>query len=234
MFPEPSGKWRTVLTGVTLSGRYFVRAGRSRSHHFRLDVVTTPKLSEVHCRVEMPEYTRRPPYDGPLPAAGLTGLPGTRVELIARSNRPLASGQLQLVLGNATSTVTMQPTSAGAAEVAGSFTITAAGKFVVGVTDVDGTPSTETMAGVITLMHDDTPFVRILRPPAISLATPEATLPVQIGGEDDFGIVRLQLFRSLNDSRATPLDLEIPHPAAPHSTPTWRCHCRPMAWRPAT
>jgi len=48
-----------------------------------------------------------------------------------------------------------------------------------------------------------------LQPRTTSLATPTATLPVEISAEDDYGIRRVQLYRSLNDSRPMPMDVPI-------------------------
>ena len=47
----------------------------------------------------------------------------------------------------------------------------------------------------------------------MAFATPEATLPVLASGEDDCGISSVQLFRSLNDSRALPMDFDVPRPS---------------------
>ncbi len=55
--------------------------------------------------------------------------------------------------------------------------------------------------------------MRIVQPPPTSLATPDVTLPVNLLAEDDYGIARVQLFRSLNDSRALPVELPVPQPA---------------------
>src|SRR6185436_14659626 len=41
-------------------------------------------------------------------------------------------------------------------------------------------------------------------------ATPDVTLSVQLLSEDDYGITRVQLFRSLNDSRPLPVDGPVP------------------------
>ena len=60
------------------------------------------------------------------------------------------------------------------------------------------------------MLADERPFVRITEPPKMSLATPTAVLPVTLSAEDDCGISRLQLFRSLNDSRPLPFDLPLP------------------------
>jgi hypothetical protein len=94
MFPEASGEWRATLTNVTSAGRYFVRAHAGRSQNFRIDLITVPKLEAVRFRITPPAYTNRPAYEGPLPQGGLMGLPGTKVQLWAKSNRPLSGGTL--------------------------------------------------------------------------------------------------------------------------------------------
>ena len=35
-----------------------------------------------------------PPYEGPLPKEGVSGLPGTKVQIFLRSNRPLSGGTI--------------------------------------------------------------------------------------------------------------------------------------------
>jgi hypothetical protein len=60
------------------------------------------------------------------------------------------------------------------------------------------------------LLLDQRPLVRLLQPQKQSLATPEATLPVRVAAEDDYGVARLQLFRNLNDSRPRSASLPVP------------------------
>ena len=62
----------------------------------------------------------------------------------------------------------------------------------------------------VTVLVDQRPFVRILEPKANSFATPDAVLSVQIVAEDDFGLSRVQLFHSLNASRARAEDVPVP------------------------
>ena len=94
MFPEPGGAWRATLTNVTADARYFVRARGARSPRFSVSVLTVPKLQNVRFRITPPAYTHRPPVQGPLPPSGLTALPGTTVQVWAKSNRPLSGGDL--------------------------------------------------------------------------------------------------------------------------------------------
>ena len=160
MFREPSGRWRTVLSRVTEPGHYLVRSGRSRSRHYELAVITIPKLESVRFRVTPPAYTRRPVYEGPLPENGLSGLPGAKVRLWAKSNRVLAGGKLVIAGDGTNDGIALRPTGTRSDEVSGEFEIHASGKFEISVTDEADHDSPDRLAGSITLLHDDKPFVR--------------------------------------------------------------------------
>ena len=216
MFPDSPGRWRASVSSITTPGQYWVRARSARSHRFKLDVITVPQLEEVRFRVTPPAYTRDAPYEGPLPQGGLSGLAGAKVEVRVRSNRPLSRGALELISGDHHETVTLQPISADgdSHEVIGSWTIARAGTFQLKVTDVTGQDSRDSFTGTINVLKDQVPFVRLLEPAPQSLATPSITLPVIIAAEDDYGITKLQLYRSLNDSRALPLSLPTTDPAS--------------------
>jgi len=212
MFPDADRLWRTTIAHVTEKGEYFIRAHRARSERFKIGLITVPELKGTRFRVTPPAYTHLKPYEGPLPQGGLAGLPGTRVEVWLRSNRPLSGGAMQFETQEATEQLPLQPVESGSSEVTGSFEISRPGKVVMRVTDVEGQASRDTFTAPITVLSDQRPFVRLMEPQAISLATPEAILPVVMSAEDDYGVERLQLFRSLNDSRALPQDIEIPPP----------------------
>jgi hypothetical protein len=211
LFPEPGNKWRATLASVTESGQYYVRAPGGRSGKYRIQVITVPKLEQVRFRIAPPDYTNRPAYEGPLPQGGISGLPNTTVQVWAKSNRPLAGGNVTLSgpKGEVIGGITMTPLSANSQEVTASFPLKQAGKMQLRIRDVDGQESTENFTAPITLLADERPFIRIMEPKEVSFATPDSLLPVQLVAEDDYGISRIQLFRSLNDSRAVPMDVPI-------------------------
>ncbi|MEX0710857.1 MAG: hypothetical protein WD278_00820, partial [Pirellulales bacterium] len=211
-FPESDGKWRATIAEVRASGTYYARGHTARSHRFAIQVITVPRISEVRWRVTPPAYTHDGAYEGPMPQGGLAGLPGTQVEVWAKSNRPLSGGSLDIASGSQRERVALSATATASQEVSGRFEIRQAGKFSLNVTDVAGQQARESFRGSITLLSDARPFVRLLEPPGQSLATPTATLPVVISAEDDYGLSRVQLFRSLNDSRPLPLDLPLDAP----------------------
>ena len=66
----------------------------ARSKRFEIGIITAPKLEAVRFRITPPAYTNRPPLEGPLPQGGLAALPGTVVQVWAKSNRPLSAGTL--------------------------------------------------------------------------------------------------------------------------------------------
>jgi len=211
MFPEGNGRWRAAVANITSPGRYFVRAdrGRARSPRHRIDVITVPRLTHVRFRVTPPAYTRRSVYEGPLPAGGLAGLTGARVEVWTTSNRPLAAGTLLLTGAEATREVELVPTAPEAQDVHGSFEIRADGKIEIRVRDLAGQQSHDAFSASVVLLRDERPFVRITEPREVSFATPDVKLPVVLAAEDDYGIARVQLFRALNGSRALPIDLPL-------------------------
>jgi hypothetical protein len=216
MFPEAKGRWVATVSSVTLPGQYYVRSRASRSHYYKINVITVPQLEQVRFRLTPPAYTRDAVYDGPLPQNGLAVLAGTIVEVRARSNRPLSQGTVELIGGLKRETLRLDAASVDGVtnEVYGTWTIEQPGSFRLTVTDIAGQESNDALTGTVNVLKDHHPFVRLQEPPARSLATPSAILPVVVAAEDDYGVTRLQLFRSLNDSRALPMELSTQSPPA--------------------
>jgi len=214
MFPESQDHWKATVSSITRSGHYFVRAKKARSERHHYEVITVPQLEKVRFRITPPEYTRDAVYEGVLPQNGISGLKGTTVEVTATSNRPLSGGTIDLILNGDRQTIRLEPVvSDGTShQVSGRWTISQAGVFHLRVTDVAGQHSRGELTGPINLLQDQSPFVRLMEPAPQSLATPSVSLPIVIGAEDDFGVSRLQLFRSLNDSRAIPIQLQVESP----------------------
>ena len=210
MFSEAGGTWRAVLSKLTEPTKYFVRCYRARSEKYAIDIITVPRIETVRVLVVPPEYAGQPNYEGPVPDEGVKGLRGTKVTVWATSNRPLSGGKLLVTRGHAERAGKYRRTghaahrSRAARRPSASSRSQADGKFEFRVIDDAGQPSQQSFSGNVTLVKDQYPLVRILRPPPQSLATPTAVLPVVLSAEDDCGISRLELFRSLNHSRPLP------------------------------
>lgn len=93
-----------------------------------------------------------------------------------------------------------------------SFMIAGRGQASIYLTDIEGQRSKDVFTFPITPTADERPFIRIMEPKPESLATPDVEIPVVLAAEDDYGISRVLLFRSLNDSRPLALDVPVPTP----------------------
>jgi len=150
-----------------------------------------------------------------MPQGGISGLAGTRVEITAESNRPLSSGELQLLpTAGEGRTLRAHPAAEMPNSVTWEFTIQSAGKLSLSVVDVDGQRSASAISAAILVLKDQRPLVRIVSPKARSFATPDVVLPTRLEAEDDYGISSLALYRSLNGSRHLPDRFPVPIPAA--------------------
>jgi hypothetical protein len=225
MFQEPGGRWRAALTNVIEEQNYFVRARRARSGKYGIDVITVPQIKDVRFRITQPAYARRSVYEGPMPANGIAGLTGAKVEIFVTSNRPLTAAHGKLTSKEGSENLHWAAAKTDV-QIAGSFVIERSGRLDLTVIDEDQQASKDGFSVPIVLLPDDRPFVRLLEPKPVSFATPTSLLPVVISAEDDYGIGRLQLFRSLNDSRYLPM--EIP-PGSPAPTSTQQGIRLPLA-----
>jgi hypothetical protein len=211
MFPVSGGGWRASITDVTEPLGYYVRARRARSPRYAVRLVTVPQIESVDLRIMAPAYTRTPVYEGGIPRTGVTGIKGTLVEVRAHSNRPLHGGQLTLFDSDGRKSYPLAA-EGGSQTATGQFTIERSGRLEVRVTDVDGETSTDSITTSITLLPDERPFVRLMEPHALSLAVPDAIVPVVISAEDDFGVAHCELYRSLNGSPFLPADVRVSQP----------------------
>jgi hypothetical protein len=137
----------------------------------------------------------------------VAGLAGTRVDLFVKSNRPLTGGTIELD-GHPAIAMTGADNQATAG-----FVLDKPGQLTLRVTDTAGQSSTDSFSAPLTLLQDERPFVRLAQPLSNSFATPTTNLPVEIIAEDDYGVSKVEIFRSLNDSRALPMALTVPTPA---------------------
>ncbi|MCA9006001.1 MAG: hypothetical protein KDA70_12085 [Planctomycetaceae bacterium] len=217
MFAESGNRWRATISDIQNPLTYYVRTRDARSRRFQIEVITVPNITEVQFRVIAPRYTGLPDYEGPLPRDGLSGLPGTQVQVTLSSNRPLSGGKLKYLSKGEQQEFALDPLETEGEAVTGTFTIQKPGQIVMSVVDVAGQESKDTVTAPVTVLVDERPFVRLLQPKALSLATPTARIPVVISAEDDFGLSRLQLFRNLNNSRFLPLEIPFSEPSPLHA-----------------
>lgn len=217
MLVQNERTFQAILTRVKQPLSLFAKSGASRSRRIRLDVTLTPQLLAPKVVVTPPEYTRTAPYVGPIPEKGISGLVGTRVRWEVSSNRPLSSGILKLTYRDGEEElVSLTPFQSEEDDsqdseknrVGGFTSLSKPGQFELSVVDIEGTQSVDRATGSILITEDRRPVVRIVQPQPMSIATPDVELPVVVMADDDYGITKLTLFRSLNGSPATAVEAE--------------------------
>jgi predicted nuclease with TOPRIM domain len=202
MFRSPDGSFFQTLTNLRDETRYWVTDGRARSHFFRIAIQYTPRITLVEVRTEFPAYTGVKPRTQKVEKADLRVPPRTKLSFRVASNRPLETGNLELVpiLGGRNRTVALAPAEQGGSVVAGGFEASEAVAFAVTVRDVDGLASAETVKGRVMIVPDRRPRVLVIEPNRRVLATPEVSIPVHIRAEDDYAVAGVLWFRGLNQS----------------------------------
>lgn len=187
------------------------RVGKARSAWHRVKILYQPHVVSAQFRLMPPAYTHRPEGSFELGSEPLKGLKATRVEMTVQSNRPLKRGDL-----------TIEPADGGAhrrivhGDLSGPNTVTcrweigSRARLSLMIYDILGTPAKEPLVIRQELIPDEKPAVALTRPLTFSLATPGIKVPVAATIEDDIGIRRCDLFRSLKGyrSRAVPVDIE--------------------------
>ncbi len=208
MFPDHEGIWHASIANVTDPFDYFLRVRRARSRSYQVEVKTVPQIRNIEVEITPPIYTGLGPSRGKMPPDGILGLPETQVQVTVTSNRPLSGGALNLIYDQE-ETVAMTALE-DPRQVTGTFRLSRAGALKIKVTDEEGQDSLENDHYLIQILEDQHPLVRLIQPQAVSFASPTVMLPVIISAEDDYGLQKCELFRSLNDSRFLPTSIPLP------------------------
>jgi hypothetical protein len=209
------GEQRAIEQPVSGSGREFVfvqksavesfayywRLGDGRSPEFHVTVIIPPQVRAILARYDYPAYTRRPPetaYGG-----NLEGLPGTKVTLAVRTNKPITKGVMLMDNGREVSLAPLaETTDQGQDARATTYTAaldigTSRSAYRVRLVDDYGFENKDPMEYAITPLPDEAPHVELRNIEDRKFVTPYAALPVEIHCRDDYGVARVQLHLSI-------------------------------------
>lgn len=200
-----AGQWQHRLRHVTEPVSYFVRTDRARSGVFQIAVEPVPKVERVQVRITPPLYASHMPYAGPVPGGGITGLEGTRIDMHIRSDQDMTSAMMHLETDDGVAEIPSVIAPDDRRSAGATFDIQAGGRLRISLTGINGQAAADPYTIPVKMVEDEAPRVRLVQPPAKSLATPESVLPVAIVAEDDIAVETLELYRSLNYSRPLPL-----------------------------
>lgn len=184
--------------------------GKSRSRWHRIDVLYQPHILSSRLRIVPPAYSGNPEKTFDLGSEALKGLKGSQVVMSVTSNRPLKNGDLSIIpIRTAGHVETVPGELTGQYEITFNWEITLHAQLSVMINDILGTPAKEPLKIRQELVPDEKPEVSLSEPMGFSLATPSVKVPLYASIDDDLGIKRCDLFRSLKGYRSRALPLKI-------------------------
>jgi hypothetical protein len=216
---EP-GRYAVTLDSLHEDTWYFAQGGGARSARYLARVLSPPAAKSLRAAYTYPAYTGKPPHVETVGEQGIHGLQNTRVQLEVTGSRSLGSGDLLVRTEDGKQQrVALARDPKENSRVAGEFLITASGEFRVSLVSEDGQSNPDAARGKITLERGHGPQVWIRHPGEDLLVTPDMSVPILVEAEDDVGVARLDLHRTINDLDDSPLAFPLPS-SAPRVTQT--------------
>lgn len=206
---ESQTRFSRRLESLTEPVEVAFAAGRARSAWVPLEILYQPRILSGTLHAEPPEWLRQPSVTLPLDAPEATVSEGARLTLTLQSNRPLGGGTLTLApAGNADATAPapapVEAVLAANGDAVFSWTAAVSGTLSVVLRDVRGTPSEQPLTLPLTVRPDQAPAVELTSPPPLLLATPGTKVPLAGTAEDDHGLSRMRVVKTLAGFRDRP------------------------------
>lgn len=161
---------------------FHLRGGDDRTDEYTLKLVDRPHIAESKMRFTPPSYTRLPPWELGDGQRAAQILPGTDVEIMARTNKPVVTASL--IAGDESAVdvqrngdwlrVTLRPMTTQTYHFA--------------LTDEFTLEDRQPARFPLRVTKDDPPVVRMKLPAVGEMITPEAELPFELEFNDSYGL----------------------------------------------
>ena len=202
MRPAGPGKFAHTFDAVDNSFSLTVSAGDATSQPLTVQVDPRPRIEQLSAVLHHPEYTGLPAesiadFDGYIQA-----LPGTRVEITAKTNKDLRS--LQLAIAPSTSSATGELLAGRQGGDARTWTVTLdvreSGSYHFKLLDSQDYAVDSQSQYAISLLADEPPTIALTRPGRDLQLPPDATLTFEIMAQDRYGLGPVRLLASRSES----------------------------------
>jgi len=199
--------------------RFYIETPAGQSKLQTLEVFPVPQFVESSVRLIYPDYTGWPADTRPLDANGIRVLSGTNSAMTIKSNIKLDGGTLTFTPDTSEDTdapedaptqplkyeLTVRTDDPTVADV--TLPIRSDGEFSITLRAYDGTPSNAPLTGSIDAIPDARPRIDITEPPQTIMVPENHVLDVEIAADDDVGISKMQLTRSVNGWGSSTVDI---------------------------
>ncbi|HMY74800.1 MAG TPA: hypothetical protein PLQ88_23475, partial [Blastocatellia bacterium] len=195
-------EFQSFIFNIQDDTEYFVESSGCRSGVFKLTVADLPYVKRIDQTQFFPSYTGLEPKtieDAPDVAV----LAGTTVKLIANLSGRAKSARLVLRDGKK-----IEMESTGETAFAASLTVNENTSYHIEVTSVDGDVFNASNEYDIAVLDDRPPVVTFEKPGRDTKATSVEELLTLAKAEDDYGVLSLDLFFSVNGGGEKKVDLQ--------------------------
>lgn len=197
-FQEGRGRFAQKLEKVVQPLEFAFATGRARSRWQKVDLLLQPRVAQAQVTITPPAYTGLPKQSAVAGKAPLVGIVGSTATLSITSNRPLQDGTLLIhppeELGSDT---VVNAVKTGPQTVSFTWPLRQNADLNVTIRDVRGTPNGEPFHLVQQATPDQAPQAVITEPGTYALATPDSTLTFAGYAEDDLGLSRVDIVRTV-------------------------------------
>jgi hypothetical protein len=199
-YNEATRQWGAVLpaTEVRNGFWYIAAAGDAETSQYRVDVRSTPLLTDYLVRYHYRPYLNRPDHTSTDP--NIEALQGAEVALLARTNRSVRDGQLELdpvqKPGEKEPTKIIIPAEIVAEDPQAlrfRFVLQTDGAYRIWFTSQEGERNTDPVPHTIHVRRDEAPHVVLTKPGRPVSLPANGTLALQGAVRDDYGLTRLEL-----------------------------------------
>jgi len=199
-FRESRTRYARRIENVVAPIEVAFGVGKARSGWLPVEVLYQPRVTAAELRIEPPAHTGLAAERYPVEGNEIHAIEGSEVELTVTSNRPLSGGVLKLVPGDRRSDsapLEVRGESGGPNAVRFRWRSRQSGELSVMIRDVRGTEAEAPLELGFRVDPDEAPLVDLASPDRLAFATPTARLDLTGSAEDDFGLARVQLVRTL-------------------------------------
>ena len=186
----------------------YAKSGGIESPKAHIEIVDPPRLTDIMLKLDYPDYTGLTDGIGNPNDGNVTALKGTKVQLLAKANKPVR--EPYLVYADS-SKVGLQCDDNS---ISGAFTVKENTRYTILFKDDAGRKNPEPIWYDIQTLEDYPPSITI-RYPAVDIDLNERMeLPLQFGISDDYGYGKLNLVYWIvsedQQNKPTKLELKIP------------------------
>ena len=189
-----------VISWVAVRGKLQFRASGGDDNvmpFHRVDVVPPPNIESLQVTVKPPPYSHRPIEVLPQGVGHVRGLLGTKIEVVATSDKPLKSAKLRI--GDQPAVTLVLDENGRTFRANFEIKDALASNYWFELTDQQGFTDREAVRYELRGISDGVPEVVIDTPVADVMLTANAELPVKVLAKDDLGLKEVRISYQAGD-----------------------------------